>query len=84
MFCIQNLEKVSGEILDADCSDAISQPNIPKNRYQKKIPCKQQRSLNSEVYTHKNVADSHNQVHLKPSAAPGSDYINASFVEVVP
>ena len=34
-------------------------------------------------YMFYNTSDNHMRVRLKPSAAHGSDYINASFIEVL-
>ena len=35
----QILEKITSEIKSVDFSNAMSEPNIPKNRYKDKIPC---------------------------------------------
>ncbi len=39
--CTQILGRVTSDIPNTDTSNATSEPNTPKNRYQDKIPCKE-------------------------------------------
>ena len=77
---------MTSEISSVDISKAISEPNVPKNRYQDKIPCKNGFNLltyGHDLYPSPLLAqDNHTRVQLKSSGIQGSDYINASFVNV--
>ena len=119
----QTLNKVTSDIIDAETTNATSEVNTPKNRYQDKIPCKAAINLLSGSYLFiiqwfvvlQNLffmfvctgiclkgflfslkpnlqlflsvyiffsTDNHSRVYLKPAAIQGSDYINASFINV--
>ena len=80
----QVLNKVTREVSNVDDSSATDDVNVPKNRYQDKIPCKEkvQKVLSTYSYTQL-FPDNHSRVRLKPTAVQGSDYINASFVDVI-
>ena len=40
MFCLQLLQNVSRQFVEGDCSDALSQHNVSKNRRTNAVPCK--------------------------------------------
>ena len=78
------LRQVTQNIKNVDTSIATSEANTHKNRYKDKIPCKQ--TCIHNTHTHNvmfafNISDNHNRVCFR-SAVQGSDYINASFVDV--
>ncbi len=72
---------MTGEIPSVDYSNATSEPNTSKNRYQNKIPCISYINIYS-MKMNLFILDNHTRVHLRAAAAMGSDYINASFIEV--
>ena len=70
-------------VKNADYSEATNEVNTPKNRYQDKIPCMlTTHQLKLASFQCFSIADNHSRVRLKPAAMQGSDYINASFVDV--
>ena len=76
----QVLGDVTSGIEGLDTSNATSEPNTPKNRYQDKIPCEEAFKTVTPLLA-SFLTDNHTPVHLRPSAVQGSDYINASFID---
>ena len=82
ILILQTLDKVTRDVSNVDDSNATTGVNAPKNRYQDKIPCKEMLLHLCCNYYSLRVSDNHTRVRLKPAAAPGHDYINASFIDV--
>ena len=84
--CLQLLDQVSRQPEEGDFSDAQEHYNREKNRYPDKLPCM---LLQHQWYisrTYKNFLfdplDNMSRARLRPTAEDGSEYINASFVDV--
>lgn len=84
---------------DADRSDALIEVNKQKNRYPDRVPCELHTCHTYicdmhvhvisllPIHVHVHVfpyIDNVNRARLRPTGAPGADYINASFVDVSP
>ncbi len=68
---------------EPDCSDALIDANQQKNRYPDRLPCKITNStITVLTYLTCSCSDNICRARLRPTGAPGSDYINASFVDV--
>ena len=83
ILTIQLLEEISHMVEEVDYTEAKASYNLTKNRYADKLP--------SELNTYCTVAlvslklhhlDNVTRVGLNPTHVQGSDYINASFVQV--
>ena len=82
VFSIQLLNTVSRRPTDSDLSDALQHYNESKNRYQDRVPCKLTVIILGKILLYVFVADNSNRVRLRPNATSGTEYINASFVDV--
>ena len=84
MIAIQILYKLTGDIPSAELTDATSEANTPKNRYQDKIPCEEINYVLLAISFFPSLSESgnHGRVQLRSSATQGSNYINASYIDV--
>ena len=65
-----------------NCSNAVEEYNCDKNRYEDKLPCK---CIISEIVSFNNTyfyTDNNSRPRLRETSSEGSDYINASFIDV--
>ena len=85
----QLLDQVSRQPEEGDFSDAQEYYNRDKNRYPDKLPCKLlfichrwyiKQELNMKFLLA--LLDNTCRTHLRPTGESGSEYINASFVDV--
>ena len=83
---LQLLDQVSRQPEEGDFSDAQEYYNREKNRYPDKLPCMlaqhawyNSRKLQDFLF---HLLDNMSRARLRPTAEEGSEYINASFVDV--
>ena len=65
-----------------DCSDALAECNKEKNFSINAIPCKIHSCIFHVTSCNMYILVNNKRVYLIPSMLAGSDYINASFIDV--
>ena len=81
-YLYQLLDEVCRKWTVIDCSDALEKYNVKKNRYPNRVPCEYSNNIKMLNLKFSFFIDNVSRARLRPSEVLGSDYINASFVDV--